>query len=287
MFSFGSTFFYLHIFLVSPSSSSCSVVEAVSSNIDKAPILPPSANFMVCGDFNAHNSEWLPTVYSYSKVDWDRLWDHLRDVPWHDIFKHGATYAAKEITEWVEISIDCYIPHRKFQLKPHSSPWFTPSCATAIAHPNHYFHQYNRNANPDNKKLCCDSHNHCNNSSKMRGLIMPKQLLALLHLSLSDLVTSGWFATAFSTVTSLPYLHFLMAQRSWQHLLTKLTSFLGSFHAIPPSLTIFHLVLNRNLAVRISCNLSWCIQTTGPDRIPAIVLNVFSRGFSCYCYVIQ
>ena len=51
---------YLLFFLYrSPSSSSCSVVEAVSSNIDKALILHPSANIMVCGDFNAHNTEWL------------------------------------------------------------------------------------------------------------------------------------------------------------------------------------------------------------------------------------
>ena len=43
----------------SPSSSSCSVVEAVPSNTDKALILQPSANIMECGDFNAHNTEWL------------------------------------------------------------------------------------------------------------------------------------------------------------------------------------------------------------------------------------
>ena len=43
----------------SPSSSSCSVVEAVSSNIDKALILQPSANIMVYGDSNAHNTEWF------------------------------------------------------------------------------------------------------------------------------------------------------------------------------------------------------------------------------------
>ena len=74
--------------------------------------------------------------------------------------KHDATYDAKEITEWVEIGIVCYIPHRKFQLKPHSSPWFTP-CTADIAHRNHYFHQYHRNATPENKKLFCDSRNHC------------------------------------------------------------------------------------------------------------------------------
>ena len=95
------------------------------------------------------------TVYSYCKADWGGLSDHLRDVPWLDIFMHDATYTAK-----VKIGIDCYIPHRMFQLKHHSSPWFTP-CAAAIAHLNHYFHQYNRNVTPKNKKLFCDSHNHC------------------------------------------------------------------------------------------------------------------------------
>ena len=100
------------------------------------------------------------TVYSHTKADWNGLIDHLRDMPWLGIFKHDATYAAKEITEWVEIDIDCYIPCRKFQLKPHSSPWFTP-CAASIAHCNHHFHQYHQNATPENKKLFCDSRNHC------------------------------------------------------------------------------------------------------------------------------
>ena len=42
------------------------------------------------------------TPYSYSKADWDGLRDHFGDVPWLDTFKHDATYAAKEIPEWVE-----------------------------------------------------------------------------------------------------------------------------------------------------------------------------------------
>ena len=40
----------------SPSSSSCSVVEAVLSNVDKALILQPSANIMAYGAFNVHNT---------------------------------------------------------------------------------------------------------------------------------------------------------------------------------------------------------------------------------------
>ena len=61
----------------------------------------------------------LIMVYLRASVpsDWDGFRDHLRDVPWLD-----AIYAAKDITEWVEISIDCHIP----QLKPHSLTWFIP-----------------------------------------------------------------------------------------------------------------------------------------------------------------
>ena len=39
-------------------------------------------------------------AYDYSHTDWDHLWDHLRDVPWEDIFKLSAFAAASEIL-WV------------------------------------------------------------------------------------------------------------------------------------------------------------------------------------------
>ena len=59
--------------------------------------------------------------YDYSRVDWDGLRDHLRDVPWEDIFKLSAS-AASEFCKWVQVGIDVYIPHCKCQVKPHSSP---------------------------------------------------------------------------------------------------------------------------------------------------------------------
>ena len=49
----------------------------------------------------------------YSCADWDGLFDHLRDVPWEDIFKLGASAAASEFCEWVQVGINVYIPHRK------------------------------------------------------------------------------------------------------------------------------------------------------------------------------
>ena len=82
----------------------------------------------------------------YSCADWDSLCDHLRDVLWEDIFKLSASAAASEFFEWVQVGIDVYIPHRKYQTKPHSSPRFSAACAAAIeitlfvyTNRNHFF----------------------------------------------------------------------------------------------------------------------------------------------------
>ena len=69
-------------------------------------------------------------AYGYSCADWHSLCDHLRDVLWEDIFKPGASAAAREFCEWVHVGIyvyvpqvviDLYIPHRKYQVKSHST----------------------------------------------------------------------------------------------------------------------------------------------------------------------
>ena len=38
-------------------------------------------------------------AYDYSRADWDGLRDHLRDVPWEDIFKLSVSAAASEFCE--------------------------------------------------------------------------------------------------------------------------------------------------------------------------------------------
>ena len=63
----------------------------------------------------------------------DSLRDHFRDVPCENIFKLSAS-AAGRFCEWVYIGTDAYIPHRKYQVKRHSSPWFSAVCAAAIVH---------------------------------------------------------------------------------------------------------------------------------------------------------
>ena len=75
----------------------------------------------------------------------------MRDVPLEDIFKLSASAAASEFCEWVQVGIDVYIPHRKYQVKPHSSPWFSAACAAAIVHRNHFFRLHQREKSSDSK----------------------------------------------------------------------------------------------------------------------------------------
>ena len=88
-------------------------------------------------DFPTNSQRDAPfhcTANDYSWADWDCLCDHLKCVPWEDIFKIGASAAAPEFCEKVQVGIDVYIPHRKYQIKPHSSPWFSAICAAVIVH---------------------------------------------------------------------------------------------------------------------------------------------------------
>ena len=61
-------------------------------------------------------------AYDCSSADWDSLCDHLRDISWENIFQLRASAAASEFCEWVQVGIDVYHPHCKYQVKPHSSP---------------------------------------------------------------------------------------------------------------------------------------------------------------------
>ena len=96
-------------------------------------------------DFPTNSQQNAPfhcIAYVYSRADLDGLRDHLTDVPWEDIFKLGASAAASEFCQWFQVGTDVYTPHRKYQIKPHSSPWFSAACAAAIVHRNHFFRLY-------------------------------------------------------------------------------------------------------------------------------------------------
>ena len=115
-------------------------------------------------DFPINSKQDTPfhrVAYDYSCADWDGLCDHLRDVPWEDIFKLSASTAASEFCEWVQVGIDVYIPHRKYQVKPHSSPWFSAACTAAIVHRNHFLRLYQQNKSSESQVKFRHASNRC------------------------------------------------------------------------------------------------------------------------------
>ena len=115
-------------------------------------------------DFPSNSQRHAPfhrIAYDYSRADWDGIRDHLRDVPWEYIFKLSASAAASEFCEWVQVGIDVYIPHRKYHVKPHSSPWFSAACAAAIVRRNHFFGLYQKEKSSDSKANFRQASNRC------------------------------------------------------------------------------------------------------------------------------
>ena len=57
--------------------------------------------------------------------------------------------------------LDGYIPHRKCQVKPHSSPRFSAAYAAAIVHRNHFFHLYQKDKYSASKIKFRQASNRC------------------------------------------------------------------------------------------------------------------------------
>ena len=115
------------------------------------PPLGNSDHFVVlaCIDFPSNSKG-----NGYSRAVWDVLRDNLRDFPWDDIFKLVLLLLLVHC-KWV------HIPDCKYQVKPHSSPWFSAACAAAIVHRNHFFCLYQNNKSSESKVKFRQASNCC------------------------------------------------------------------------------------------------------------------------------
>ena len=104
----------------------------------------------------------------------------MRGVPCENIFKLSASAAASEFCEWVQVGIDVYITHLKYQVKPHSSPWFSAACAAAIVQRNHFVHLYQQNKSESKIKF-----RQASNCFKMVLLKLPNFHMRMKQKSLS------------------------------------------------------------------------------------------------------
>ena len=178
-------------------------------------------------------------AYDYFRADWDGLRDHLRDVSWEDTFKLSASAAASEFCEWVQVGIDVYIPHRKYQVKPHSSPWFSAACAAAIVHRNHFFRLYQQNKSSECKVKFRQARNRCKSvlePAKLAYANKTKESITSQKLGSRDF----WrIANSFSKKVNLLY---LLYSTDWRLCLVHLIKQNYVLKTFPRTLTLMTLI---------------------------------------------
>ena len=180
------------------------------------PLLGNSDHLVVSVSFQTNSRQNAPfhrIAYYYSCVDGDSLHDHLTDVLWEDIFKLSGSAAAGAFWEWFEVGIDVYIPHRKYQIQPRSSPWFSAACAATIVNRNHFFGLYRQNKSSESRESFRQASNHCKK-------VLEAALLAYANKTKESITAQKrgsqdfrGMIILFSTKVNLPYLLYSLVQR--------------------------------------------------------------------------
>ena len=241
-------------------------------------------------DFPTNSQRDVPfhrIAYDYSQADWDGLYDHLINVPWADIFKLGASAAAKEYCEWVQVGIDVYIPHRKYQVKPHSSPWFPAACAAAIVHRNHFFRLYQREKSSDSRVKFRQTSNHCKRvleAAKLAYANKTKEYITSQKLGsrdfwriVSSVLNKG--KSAIPTLINSP--EWLSSASDKPKLFAENFSLKSNLDDSGISLPIFlsrtnlklhHISVTPEMVRNVVMNLDLS-KASGPDCIPVVVLK--------------
>ena len=234
------------------------------------------------------------TSYNYQQGDWDSFRDFLRDAPWNSILSSSVDKCASEVISWIQTGIDSFIPHRRYQVKPHSSPWFSPACAAAIAHRNHYFHLYRRENSSDNKRLFTLARNNCRrvlNDAKSRYMESTKSRISSQKLGSRDFwkIFNSVFNKGKSQIPPLFHgFEVLTSSKDKAELFAQLFSRNCSLNSSGHNLPDFPSRCNDSLCdVRITPQsvakvISKLDSSTasGPDNIPVIVLQRCSPELS-------
>ena len=241
-------------------------------------------------DFPANSQQDTPfhcIAYHYSHADSDGLRDHLRVVPWEDIFKLGPSAAASEFFEWVQVGIDVYIPHRKYQVKPHSSPWFSLACAAAIFHRNHFFCLYQREKSSDSKVKFRQASNHCKRvleAAKLACANKTKESITSQKLGFHDLwrIANSVLNKVKSAIPPLFNGSEVFSSASDKAKLfaenfSLNSNLAGSGFSLPvfPSRTnlkLHHISVTPKMVRKVVMNLDLS-KASGPDCIPMVVLK--------------
>ena len=211
-------------------------------------------------------------------ADWDGLCDHLREVPRKDILKLSGSAAASEFCEWVQDGIDVYIPHRKYQVKPHSSPWFSAPCATAIVHRNHFFRLYQNHKSSETKVKFRQVSNRCKRVIEAAYANMVLEA-ANLHMLIKQKSPSPPRNTSLEVLSSASGKAKLLAENFFKN--SNLDDSGVSLPVFPSrtNLKLHNISVTPKIVTKVITNLD-LLKASGPDCIPVVLLKNYKPELS-------
>ena len=249
--------------------------------------IPPLGNsarvaVSVPTDFPTNSQRDAPfhrIAYDYSRADWDDLRDHLRDVPWEDIFKLSASAAAaaSEFCEWIQVGIAVYISHRKYQVKYHSPPRLSAACAAAIVHRNHFFRLYQREKSSDSKAKFRQASNLCKRvleTAKLAYANKTKESITSPKLGSRNF----WrIANSVLNKSKLLYLLYFSAIQSLAEKFSMNCNLDDSAISLPvfssrSNLKLHNISITPKIVRKVVMDLDLS-KASGPDCIPVVVLK--------------
>ncbi|XP_047140024.2 probable RNA-directed DNA polymerase from transposon BS [Hydra vulgaris] len=239
-------------------------------------------------------SPYHRTTYNYLKADWDSFRDFLRDGPWVEIFRLPADKCASYITSWIQAGMESFIPSRRFQVKPHSSPWFSSHCAVAISNRNRYFHIYQQNNSPENRHLFTIARNHCKkvlSDAKARYSQVIKSRISSQKLGSRDFwrIFNSINNKGKSVIPSLLYgSDFVTSPKDKAELFAKNFSSISSLDStscVLPDIAVKQVdpLLDIRITSASVSKVISCLDSStacGPDNIPVVVLQRCSLELS-------
>ena len=157
-----------------------------------------------------------------SPADWDDLRNHLRDVPWEDILSSMLLLLLVNFVSGFRLKpMYMSLIVSKYQVKSHSSPWFSVPCVTAIVHRNYFFRLYQQNKSSESEVKLRQAKEFLK-LPNLHMLIKQKSLSLPRNLALRAL---SELLKVFSTKVNLLYLLYSLARRFCLLHLTKQSYF--------------------------------------------------------------
>ena len=109
-----------------------------------------------------------------------------------------------------------YSPHRKYQIKPHTSPWFAAASAAAIFHRDHFFCLHQQNKSSESKVKFRQASNCCKRVLKAVKLAYGNKTKE----SITFQKDGSWNSSLYSTDERCCLLH-MIKQNCLQKLLSE------------------------------------------------------------------